>query len=239
MTGSILNAAGILVGGALGLILRRHFSASTQLALRGVIGVLTVIIGLHLTWAGLNGSFLQVFKQVVIMLLALTAGRIAGRASRVQRMLNRLGKYAGDRIERARQGNGHDFNNGFAVCTLLFCAGPLGPIGAVEDGLMGYWQPLAIKMAMDGLATMGFVSIFGWGAMLSALPVFVFQGTVTQAAHALEPLMRAHDLLDSVNAVGGILVFCVALIILELKKVELADYLPSLVMAPLITWLWH
>ena len=239
MTGSILNAAGILMGGALGLVMRRHFSASTQLALRGAIFVLTVIIGLHLTWAGLNGTFLQIFKQVVILLLALTAGRVAGRGMRLQRMLNRLGKYAGDRLEKARQGTAHNFNDGFAVCALLFCAGPLGPIGAVEDGLMGYWQPLAIKMAMDGLATMGFVNIFGWGAMLSALPVFVIEGTVTQAAQALEPMMRAHGLLDSVNAVGGILVFCVALIILELKKVELADYLPSLAMAPLITWLWH
>jgi uncharacterized membrane protein YqgA involved in biofilm formation len=239
MTGSILNAAGILIGGALGLILRRQFATSTQLALRGLIGVLTVVIGLHLTWSALNGSFFQVFKQVVIMILALTAGRITGRLLRIQRTLKRVGKYANERIEKARQGDANRLNDGFAVCALLFCAGPWGPVGAVEDGLTGYWAPLAIKAAMDGLATMGFVSIFGWGAMLSALPVFVVQGTITQAAHRLEPFLRAHNLVDSVNAVSGILIFCVALIALELKKLELADYLPSLAMAPLITWLWH
>jgi len=239
MTGSILNAAGILMGGALGLILRRQFSASTQLALRGLIGVLTVVIGLHVTWSGFNGNFFQVFKQAVILVLALTVGRFTGRWLRIQRTLNRLGKYAGERIERARQGDANRLNDGFAVCALLFCAGPLGPVGAVEEGLTGYWQPLALKMVMDGLAAMGFASIFGWGAMLSALPVFVLQGTITQAAHALEPFLRAHNLVDSVNAVGGMLIFCVALIVMELKKVELADYLPSLAMAPLITWLWH
>ncbi len=109
----------------------------------------------------------------------------------------------------------------------------------MQDGLIGNWQPLAVKMVMDGLAAMGFVGVFGWGVVLAALPVFVYQGTITLAVHRLEPFLRAHSLLDSVNAINGLLVFCVALIILELKKIELADYLPSLAMAPLITWLWQ
>ena len=86
---------------------------------------------------------------------------------------------------------------------------------------------------------MGFVGVFGWGVVLAAIPVFVYQGTIALAVHRLEPFLRAHSLLDSVNAIDGLLVFCVALIILELKKIELADYLPSLAMAPLITWLWQ
>jgi uncharacterized membrane protein YqgA involved in biofilm formation len=83
---------------------------------------------------------------------------------------------------------------------------------------------------------MGFVCIFGWGVLLSAIPVFVYQGTITLAVHTLEPFLRSHNLLDSLSAIGGLLIFCVALIILELKKLELADYLPSMLMAPMITW---
>ena len=75
--------------------------------------------------------------------------------------------------------------------------------------------------------------------VLSALPVFVFEGTLTLAVSRLTPFLTRHSLIDSVNAVGGILIFCVALIVLELKKVELADYLPSLAVAPLIAWLWR
>ena len=104
---------------------------------------------------------------------------------------------------------------------------------------MGYFYPLAVKACMDGLAMVGFVKLFGWGAMLSALPVFIFQGTITMACHVyLEPFLRAHGLLDSVNAVGGLIVCTVAVVIFEIRRVELADYLPSLAVAPLITWLW-
>ena len=93
---------------------------------------------------------------------------------------------------------------------------------------------------MEGLATMGFVWLFGWGTLLAALPVLALQGTITLlSAQFLEPFLNAHGLLDSVNAAGGLLVFSVALVILELKKIELADYLPSLLFAPLITWVWR
>ena len=93
---------------------------------------------------------------------------------------------------------------------------------------------------MEGLATMGFVPLFGWGVMLAALPVLAFQGTITLGCGVfLRPILEAHGLIDSINAAGGLLVFSVALVILDLKRIELADYLPSLIVAPLITWLWR
>jgi hypothetical protein len=86
---------------------------------------------------------------------------------------------------------------------------------------------------------MGFVPVFGWGVLLAALPVFVVQGSITLGCSLfLEPFLRAHGLVDPVNAVGGLLVFTVALVILDLKKIELADYLPSLIVAPVLTRLW-
>lgn len=223
----------------MGLMMGQQFSAPMQVWLRSVIGVATVLVGLHLTWGSFSGNFLQVFKQVTIMILALMMGRTLGRLFRIQSSLNRLGQYAGERFGAARPDDPNRLNEGFIVCSLLFCAGPLGPIGAIEDGLQGYWQPLAIKMVMDGLAAMGFVTVFGGGVLLSALPVMAYQGTISLAVHRLEPFLRTHGLLDSVNVVGGMLVFCVALIVLELKKIQLADYLPSLLMAPVITWLWR
>ncbi|MDB6124251.1 MAG: hypothetical protein JWQ71_3244 [Pedosphaera sp.] len=239
LTGTMLNALGILVGGLLGLMRKGQFSPSTQLALRGFMGVFTIYIGLSFTVNALRSSSVPVYKQVLILLLAMMSGNLLGKLFRIQKTLNRLGQRASQAFAQAKPDDPNHISEGFTVCTLLFCAGPLGPLGAVQDGLMGYWQPLAIKMVMDGLAAMGFVTIFGWGVVLSAIPVFVYQGTLTLAVQRLEPFLRQHELLSSVNMVGGMLVFCVALIILELKKIELADYLPSLAMAPLIAWLWR
>jgi uncharacterized membrane protein YqgA involved in biofilm formation len=92
---------------------------------------------------------------------------------------------------------------------------------------------------IDGLATMAFVGSFGWGAILAVVPVVAYQGSITLAAKFVAPWLNDPAMLNSVNATGGLLVFCIALIILELKKVELADYLPSLAWAPLITWVWR
>jgi uncharacterized membrane protein YqgA involved in biofilm formation len=239
LLGTSLNAAGILIGGMLGLLLARQFSASTQLAVRGMIGVFTIFIGLRMTWLSLNGSPMQVLRQVLVVILALGFGRLLGRLLHIQKGLNRLGHYANQRFAEAKPNDPNRASEGFTICALLFCAGPLGPIGAIQDGLMGYWQPLGIKMVMDGLAAMGFVSVFGWGVMLAALPVFVYQGTIALAVHRLQPFLAEHLLLDSVSAVGGLLVFCVAMVVLELKKYELGDYLPSLAMGPVVTWLFQ
>ncbi|HKI68442.1 MAG TPA: DUF554 family protein, partial [Verrucomicrobiae bacterium] len=120
---------------------------------------------------------------------------------------------------------------------LLFCAAPLAVLGSVVDGLSGYAYPLGVKAVMDGLATMSFVAIFGWGSIMSALPVFVMQGSITLACGLfVGPFLSAHGLVDSVNATCGLLVFCVGLIIFEIKKIAVTDYLPSLVFAPLLTW---
>jgi len=104
---------------------------------------------------------------------------------------------------------------------------PIAVIGSLQDGLASNFKTLAVKSAMDGLATMAFVTTFGWGAILSVIPVIAFQGTLALLARLAQPWLEKHALLDPINATAGLLVFCVALIILELKKIELADYLPA------------
>lgn len=239
LIGTILNAIGILIGGLIGLNRSRQLEPSTQWALRGMMGLVTVYVGLRLTVISLHGSPMQVLKQVAILILSMMVGKLIGQLLRIQSTLNRLGQHAGKAFAKAQPGDPNRISEGFTICTLLFCAGPLGPIGAVQDGLTGYWSPLAIKMVMDGLAAMGFVAIYGWGVVLSAIPVFIYQGTITLAVQKVEPILRQHGLVDSVGVVGGMLVFCVALVILELKKLQLADYLPSLAVAPLITYFWR
>ena len=237
--GTVLNAAGIVIGGVLGMTMRKPLSPANQNFFKVMLGVGAVYFGLRLTWLSVSGTFLQMLKQVAIILLAMMLGRVTGRLLRLQKTSNRLGQFARERMERARPANPHRWSDGFNTCALLFCAAPLAVLGAVPDGLSGYYQPLIIKSVMDGLAVMAFVSSFGWGAALSALPVLAYQGTIVLLARWAEPLLREQGLVDPVNAVGGLLVFCVALIILELKKIELTDYLPSLAFAPLITWLWR
>jgi uncharacterized protein len=238
MIGTVLNVAGILIGGIVGLARRKPLSPAHESFFKVGLGVFTVFYGLRLTWMSLNGSFVQILKQLLIAVLALMLGKLTGRLLRLQKVSNHLGREARERIAALKPDAPGRLSDGFKTCAALYCAAPLAILGSVQDGLSGYYYPLAVKAVMDGLGTLGFTLLFGWGVVLAALPVLAFQGTITLTCmHLLKPFLETHGLVDSVNAVGGLLVFCVALIIFELKKIELADYLPSLIFAPLITWL--
>ena len=242
MIGTLLNVAGIVVGGVVGLVRKRPLSPVQQSYLKVLLSVLTVFYGLRLTWNSMSGSFLEMLKQLLIAIAALVLGKLTGHALHLQRMSNRLGQYARRRIAEAKPGVASAPSGGFKTCAVLFCAAPLGILGSIQDGLTlsQYFYPLAIKAFVDGLATMGFSSFFGWGVLLSAIPLLALQGTITLVcAGLLEPFLGAHHLIEPINAVGGLLVFCVALVMLGLKRIELADYLPSLIFAPLVTWLWR
>jgi len=238
MLGTILNATGIFLGGVIGLTRKRALPAASEAFFKVALGAFTVFYGLRLTWLSMNGSWSQILKQLLIIILALMAGKITGRLMRLQKLSNHIGRDARERMANATPADPNRASEGFKTCTALFCAAPLGILGAVQDGLSGYFYPLIMKGIIDGLATRGFAPVFGWGVMLSIIPVVAFQGTITLlASHYLAPWLRG-ELLDSVNAVGGLLVFCVAMIILDLKKLSIADYLPSLAFAPLLTSLF-
>jgi uncharacterized membrane protein YqgA involved in biofilm formation len=188
----------------------------------------------------LGGGFWEIGKQFIIMMLSLILGNMIGKGLRIQKSLNRLGQYAKKKFSNAgsEEAATGRFNEGFVTCTILFCVGPMAILGALQDGLTGSIKTLAIKAVMDGMATMAFSKTFGWGVILSALPVFAYQGTITLLATFLAPLLQDQGLLGSVSVTGGLLVFMISLIILNVRPVPLADYLPSLAVAPLLTWLW-
>jgi hypothetical protein len=237
--GTILNVAAIVIGGIAGLMIKKQPSAATQSFLKVALGALTVYFGLRLAWLSVNGSLGHVLKQLGIVLLSLSLGNLTGKLLHLQKASNRIGQLTRERMAAAKPENPERFSDGFIVCSLLFCAAPLGILGAIHSGLVpDYFYPLAIKAVMDGLATMSFAAMFGWGVILSAVPVLIFQGSITLlCANSLAPFLQARQLADSVNATGGLLIFCVALLIFEIRKVPVTDYLPSLFFAPLLTWL--
>lgn len=111
-------------------------------------------------------------------------------------------------------------------------------LGSIQDGLDGQWKTLAIKGILDGLATLGFTATYGWGPILSAIPVLAYQGSLTLAAQWMEPLVRGDEMKASLGIAGGLIVACIAVVILNIRKVPLANYLPALIVAPILTHWW-
>src|SRR5687767_747560 len=178
MTGTILNVLAIVVCGILGLYWIKQMTPRRQMLLKVWLGIFTVLVGLSLTWKSLGGGLWPVMRQMIILVLALTFGRLVGKALRIQVFLNRMGEFAKRRMADAQEKGLGRPNEGFVTCTVLFCFAPLAVIGPLLDGIREYWQPLAIKAVMDGLGALAFVNMFGKGVLLSALPVLAWQGTI-------------------------------------------------------------
>jgi len=234
-TGALFNAIGILVGAMIGLVQITPFSLRAQLWFRNAIGLFNVFYGLRLIYLSFDETFWSSFKQICVGLLAVVLGFWVGKLLRFQKMSNYVGRMAGDVINAATNKKPHSAADGFNACAILFCAAPLGLVGAVTDGLSGYFYLLAVKAVMDALAMSGFVRIFRWPSALSAIPVFVFFSAISLAVELyVKPYLTTPEA-NAVNMAAGLLACIITIVIFEVRRVELANYLPALVVAPLLT----
>lgn len=233
--GAFINAIGILLGAIFGMARQTPLSLRTQLLLRNAIGAFNFAFGARLIYLSVGGTFLSCLKQIFIAVLAVIVGFWVGKLFRFQKMSNYLGHLAGNAIVAAQKTPGQNPGDGFNACAILFCAAPLGLIGAVTDGLSGYFYLLAVKAVMDAMAMTGFVRLFHWPSALSGVAVFVFFSAISMAVQLYVAPHLSPPGLNSVNAAAGLLACIVTIVIFEIRKVALANYLPALAIAPLLT----
>lgn len=235
VTGAFLNALGILLGGLLGLLQPRPFSLRVQYFFKSVLGALVIVFALQLIWDNLAGSLLTCLKELFLVAVAVVAGFWVGRLLRLQTISNRLGRHAGNLISGAQKNPPGKPADGFVAGTILFCAAPLGIVGAVADGVGGCLTLLALKGIMDALASAAFVQMFRWPAALSAIPVYLFLTAITEACHSLAGgVLAVPALAHPVMVAAGFVTACLPMIIFEVRRVELANFLPALAVAPLL-----
>ena len=240
MTGTLINTGAVLLGSCVGLAFSKSLRPHIEVRLRRLLGVLVVYVGFSTTIKSLGKSgFSSIPKELAIVFLALILGNALGMLLRLQDGMNKIGQYAKRLLTKADDDRENRFSEGLVTATLLFCVGPMAIIGSIEDGISGNFKVLALKSVMDGLASLAFAKTFGPGVIFSAIPVFAYQGTITLAARALKPFLDEHpELLHSISATGGLLVVCISVVILEIRRVPLANYLPALIVAPLLAWWW-
>ncbi len=239
--GTLLNGASIIAGGCAGLAWRRQIPIHTQRHIRLVLALLTMAAAASMIYDGVAkaAGALAGLKIFGIALLSLMFGALLGRAMRLQERIHKLGEYARARFVKAGESTGGaSVGDGFVTCTLLFCVGPMAILGSVEDGLGGTIRLLGLKSLMDGLATMAFSLTLGWGVMLAVIPVVAYQGTLTVLARLIKPYLDQPEILQSINLTGGLMVMCIVLVVLDVRKVPLADYLPALAIAPALAHWW-
>jgi uncharacterized membrane protein YqgA involved in biofilm formation len=234
---SAVNVATVLAGATVGVALGNRLPARTRDVVTDALGLVTLLIAGTSAVAVLSPDLAHAVGDsapMLIVLGSLLVGGITGSLLRLESRIEGFGGWLQRRLsgetgsaERAR------FVEGFVVSSLVFCSGPLTILGSLNDGLGNGPDQILLKAALDGFAAVAFAASFGWGVAASAVTIVVVQGGLTLAGVALgDVLPDAH--LAAITAVGGLLLVGVALRLLRVREIPVADLLPALAVAPLL-----
>jgi len=235
--GTVVNVATVLVGSVLGVLIGHRLSHRTRELVTDAIGLVTLLIAIAAALTVGDKALSDAVGDsapVLIVLGSMLIGGIAGSMLRIEERLEGFGAWLQRRFDR---GEGQStFVEGFVSASMVFCVGPLTFLGALSDGLGRGADQLFLKAVLDGFTAIAFAASFGWGVAASALVVLVVQGSVTAIGAVLgDVLPNAH--VTALGATGGVMLIGVALRLLKLKQVAVADLLPALIVAPLLVQL--
>jgi uncharacterized protein len=233
MIGTLINVAAILVGGSLGLLIGGRLPERLKATVIAGMGLFTAVTGIKM--------FLETQNSLVV-LGSLVIGALLGEWWKIEDGLQKLGEIIERRFTRPADGNGHStsygsFVRGFMIASLLFCIGPIAILGSIQAGMTGDYDLLVIKSVLDGFASMAFASTLGVGVLFSAAMILVYQGAITLLAAQLNAIV-SKPMMTELTATGGVLLLGIAFSsLLEIKKIRVGNFLPALVVAPLIVWI--
>lgn len=239
--GTLVNAAAVLMGSTLGVLIGHRLPLRTRSVVTDALGLVTLLIAASSAMAVTDTSLSDAVGDsapMLIVLGALLVGAIAGSLARIEDRLEGLGDTLQRRFTRGAGGvDAHAardrFITGFMTASLVFCVGPLTILGSITEGIGEGPDQLYLKAALDGFASIAFAAAFGWGVAASVLTLVVIQGSLTALGAALgDVLPDAH--LAALTATGGLLLVGVALRLLEIKQLKVGDLLPALLIAPLL-----
>ena len=231
--GTIINTGAILIGGLLGALFGRFLHDSAQDTLNKVCGVSTLFIAV----TGVLEKMLRVENGTIVssgamlMIGCLAIGAIIGEWMNIEGAFERFGQWL-----KIKSGNAKDqgFVNAFVTASLTVCIGAMAIVGSIQDGLLGDPSTLFTKSVLDFIIVMVFASAYGKGAIFSALPVGVLQGSITILAALLGSGTLPAAAVDNLSCMGSVLIFCVGINLAFGPKFRVANMLPALVIGALM-----
>lgn len=250
-SGTIVNAVAVVGGSLAGLFLGTRLPARYQQIVLHALGLVTLTLGVDaavLRFADtvkefgprVGGGSTYGARVAMVMITALIVGAVIGTALRLHERTEALGdwihgRFSSRRGEDASGGSGM-FAEGFLTASVIFCVGPLTLLGCLENGAHGNPSLLYIKSLLDAFCSLALACSLGWGVLASVVTIITFQGGLSLLAYwVAEPL---DDLSVSLmTVVGGVILLASALMMLDIKKIPVANLLPGIFLPPLLVWL--
>ena len=227
--GTIVNTAAVLVGGGVGLLLKKEIKDSLQDSLLKVLGIAVLFIGIAGTLQQLLTVDGEVLKTsgTMLMIFSLIIGTLLGEYIDIEKQLEKVGEMLRKVLHTDADS---PFTNAFVTVTLVICVGAMAILGSIQDGLSGDYDLLFTKAVLDGVICMVFASTMGIGVLAAALPLFLYQGSITIAAGFIAPYMT-QAMIGDICCTGNVLITLIGinLIFDKVVHVRVGNMLPALI----------
>lgn len=223
--GTIVNAAAVVGGCAIGLFFKKLISDKMNTTLMQALALCTIAIGL----VGIVQGGVEVAKEglssryTLVMILSMVTGTFIGETADIEKRLDSLGDFFQKKVASGGEG---DFSRGFVTATLTVCVGAMAIVGSLNDGLLHDPSVLYAKSVLDFVICIIFASTLGIGAMFSAIPLFLYQGGITLFAGFLEPLLT-DAAVAQMTLIGSVLIMGIGFNFVYKPRLRLANMLPA------------
>jgi uncharacterized membrane protein YqgA involved in biofilm formation len=231
--GTLINGLAVIGGGLLGLIFRKGLPQRFQITLMQALGLSSIFIGI----AGALEKMLVIqasgisVQGTMLAVLSLAAGALLGEGINLEYRFEQFGSWL-----KKKTGSDEDdrFMEAFLTASLTICVGAMAIVGALQDGLAADPSLLITKAVLDCLIIMIFTSALGKGAIFSVIPLVLFQGSITLLARLIAPVL-SDGMIANLAMTGSMLIFCVGINLMFNTKIRVANLLPALLIALLLT----
>lgn len=235
--GTIVNSLAIVVGGLIGLFFGKFLNERYQETVVKTLGFATIMMALgscmskmlvvNIVADGSEYTGTVDTSGIMMMIISLAIGAFMGELADFEGKLNRFGEFLRDKSGNSGDGS---FLNAFMISSLTVCVGAMAIMGAIEDGINADHSTLYAKAFLDLMIIMMMTASMGKGCIFSAIPVFLFQGSITILARFISPIMT-DGAINNLSLVGNVLIFCVGINIVWPKTIRVANLLPAVVIA--------
>ncbi len=215
MFGVLVNAAAVVVGSLIGLLVRKNLKKELTDAVMLGVGLCTIYIGFSGSLAGQNA---------IVLILSMVGGAVIGTLLDLDGRFSRAAASLEKRFQK--EGGGPSVAQGFVTASLLFCVGAMTVVGSLQSGLTGDHQMLLNKSALDFIASAVLASTLGIGVLLSAVFVLAFQGAIVLSAQAVAPFLSEFAVAEMTCA-GSVLILALGLNLIGLTRIKVLNYLPA------------
>lgn len=225
--GTLGNMGLILVGSAIGIMLKEGLKKRFQDTIMSALGLAVMFIGISGALQGLftvEGTSLDT-KNIMLMIVALAIGAFLGEAIDIETRLDHVGEWLKKSL-KVKGEKGQNFIEGFVNSSLLFCIGAMAIIGSLQDGLSHNPSLLLSKGIIDGVVAIFFASTLGIGVFFSIIPVGLYQGLITFSAGFIEPYL-SDRLIANISFIGSVLIFGIGINMIFGKKIKCGNILPA------------